>query len=290
MSDVRALLKAKRQEAKVNHPLASYSSSGQLRCIACGTIVKQAAAWNGHVGSKSHRTNVARLKQDDRAREATLAQQHAQTKRKASDDGDNDHEPESDPIEHTKRPKLDPSNQQQAHPSPPASSAFPADFFSDPSKAPPPQSPGDDSDDDQPIQSADTPIPANNTSSSQDVIDLEWKQFQQAMLNPPQTDDTHDTFQRATVFAEPVLNQDVPAGFPPRTEQPADAEPELDELDEDTLRKKKEQDERELIMDRLLEEERLQEEADAKVSMLKNKLELIKRKREAAKAAKAKKA
>ena len=41
-----------------------------------------------------------------------------------------------------------------------------------------------------------------------------------------------------------------------------------------------------MIMDRLIEEEQAQEEADARVSVLKNKLEALKKKREAAKAAK----
>ena len=43
-------------------------------------------------------------------------------------------------------------------------------------------------------------------------------------------------------------------------------------------------------MDRLLEEERAQEEADAKVAMLKNRLDAIRRQREAKKAARAGKA
>ena len=64
MADVRALLKAKRQEARITHPLASYSAAGQLRCAACGTAVKHASAWEGHVGSKAHRTNAARLRQE----------------------------------------------------------------------------------------------------------------------------------------------------------------------------------------------------------------------------------
>ena len=61
-------------------------------------------------------------------------------------------------------------------------------------------------------------------------------------------------------------------------------------LDEEAKRRRKEQEERELIMDRLLEEEQAQEEADARVSVLKSKLEALKRNREAARAAKAKKA
>lgn len=270
MADVRALLKAKRQEARVSHPLASYTAAGQLKCIACGTIVKQAAAWNGHVGSKSHRTNVARLKDEERAREALLAQQ-SQPKRKASDD---DEDEDDEPLTDSKRLKL------EQQPLPSASNGFPTDFFSDPSKAPPIQT---EDDSDQEDQSADPPA----TVASQDVIDLEWQQFQQAMLNTSEPD-TRDTYERATVIAEPVLNDEVPAGFPPHPDQTTEAEPE--ELDEQALRKRRELDDREEIMDRLLEEERAQEEADAKVSMLKNKLEVIKKRREAAKAAKAKRA
>ena len=48
----------------------------------------------------------------------------------------------------------------------------------------------------------------------------------------------------------------------------------------------KEQEGRELIMDRLMEEEQAQEEADARVTALKTKLEALKARREAARAAK----
>src|SRR5207302_1151730 len=99
MADVRALLKAKRQDVKISHPLASYSSTGQLRCVACGIVVKHASAWEGHLGSKIHRTNVARLKGEEQKRETQRLQAEAeaaareaqdaqviQGKRKAEDD------------------------------------------------------------------------------------------------------------------------------------------------------------------------------------------------------------
>ena len=90
MADVRALLKAKRQEARITHPLASYTSAGQLRCVACGTAVKHASAWEGHVGSKAHRTNAARLRQEQ-ARQAAAEEaerereQQESLKRKATE-------------------------------------------------------------------------------------------------------------------------------------------------------------------------------------------------------------
>ena len=83
------------------------------------------------------------------------------------------------------------------------------------------------------------------------VIDSEWEQFQQAVLNPPDED---DTYQRATVFAEPVLTTGVPEGFPPLEDNDLDPVPE--QFTEEQKRQMKEREERELIMDRLLEEER----------------------------------
>jgi len=142
--------------------------------------------------------------------------------------------------------------------------------------------PADDDEDeyveDRPRTSAATP------NTAPDTLDLEWEKFQQSVLNPP---DAHETYQRATLIAEPVLADEVPEGFPPRQETTAVAEPEV--VDEEGLRRKKEQEERELIMDRLLDEEQAQEEADAKVSLLKSKMDALKKRREAAKAAKGKK-
>ncbi|OBZ72663.1 hypothetical protein A0H81_07474 [Grifola frondosa] len=229
MADVRALLKAKRQEIRINHPLASYTSSGQLRCIACSTIIKQSSSWEGHVGSKAHRTNAARLRQEERLREQQQREEEERAqKRKAADvDIDMDDEPSH-----------------AAHP--PKPSGLPADFFSDPSHAPPP--PSDESDDEA--------LPAAPTA-----IDLEWQQFQEAVIDAP---DARETYERATIFAEPLLADEVPKGFPAaQTVVAADAAP-TEALTEDQLRRKREQEDREIIMDRLLDEEQAQEEADAR--------------------------
>ncbi|KAI0762031.1 hypothetical protein BC629DRAFT_1294406 [Irpex lacteus] len=284
MSDARALLKAKRQEARVNHPLAAYSSSGQLRCVACGTNVKNASSWQGHVGSKAHRVNATRLRE---AQQKQVEEQRLQEsgKRKA-DSGEDEGDEEAEAA--VKRRKLTTATNDQAvspEPSiPAASNGFPANFFSDPSKAPP--APGSDDEDEE--DSAATAVqPPTGPSATAVVaqpnsIDEEWMKFQQTVLNAP---DEPDTYERATVFAEPVLAAEVPEGFPPR--EGTDDQPELTEapLTEQEIRRRKEQDERELIMDRLVEEERAQEEADAKVSMLKQRLENLRKHREAAKQA-----
>lgn len=270
MSDVRALLKAKRQEARVNHPLASYSSTGQLRCIACGTVVKQAAAWNGHVGSKAHRTNAAKLREAEQARqlqEEEEERRQAKRKSEALESDDEDVEMSLD----TKKRRVDPEDEEENE-SARNPAGFPADFFSDPSKAPPPLS-----DEEEEGQDEMAAQPA--------IVDDEWVRFQQAVLNAPVDDDRRDAYDRATIAAEPVLASEVPEGFPPTLSEDRTGGVPQAEVSEEEMRQHREQEERELIMDRLMDEERAQEEADAKVSMLKSKLDALKRKREAAKAA-----
>ncbi|KAI0788051.1 hypothetical protein C8Q74DRAFT_1167220, partial [Fomes fomentarius] len=286
MSDVRALLKAKRQEARVTHPLASYTSTGQLRCIACGTAVKHASAWEGHIGSKAHRTNAARLR-EERAREEEREREREREslKRKMAEmevaDGDGVDGDEDVPMGDAKRRRTE-SVEPQPATTPSAAqtgskhSALPADFFSNPSMAPV----LDDNEDVE--EEGDTTAPAGTGSGPQDVLDLEWQKFQDSVLNAP---DYHETYERATVAAEPVLSTEVPQGFPSAAGDVIDGG-EQEEEDEETRRRRKAQEERELIMDRLIEEEQAQEEADAKVSRLKDRLEALKKQREAAKAAK----
>ncbi|KAJ6513443.1 hypothetical protein C8R45DRAFT_347619 [Mycena sanguinolenta] len=258
MADVRALLKAKRQEARISHPLASYTN-GQLRCVACGPV-KHASAWEGHLGSKLHRTTVARLKEEERLREAQRVRQEEEESR-VSNGKRKAEEQDSDSDTEAKRRKVDDG-----------SGAFPADFFSDLSRAPPPPPQSDDEDDEPP--------PAQPAAAS---LDSEWELFQRDVVNAP---DIQETYHNATVMAEPELASDTPEGFPPQQTEDTPVEPSKTDLEE--LRRQREQDERELIMDRLLDEEQAQEEADMKVAMMKNRLEAVMRRRAAAKEAKLK--
>ncbi|KAI0636179.1 hypothetical protein C8Q77DRAFT_1155892 [Trametes polyzona] len=311
MADARALLRAKRQEVRIDHPLASYNASGQLRCIACGTAVKHATAWEGHIGSKTHRTNAARLREERAREERRLAEEREREslKRKTMEDEDGDEDADADAEEEgtgepAKRPRLgveSAEDSESAHgreaPRPAAAaanaarSALPPDFFSDPSQAPAPAD-EDDEDEEGAAPTADGTAAAAaaaattpaGTAAAPDVLDLEWAQFQQTVVNAP---DVREMYESATIVAEPVLAAEVPEGFPTDAVSGAPAEAAAEEvLDEEALRRRKEQEERELIMDRLLEEEQAQEEADARVTQLKSKLEALKKKREAAKAAK----
>ncbi|KAG6828678.1 hypothetical protein H0H92_007093 [Tricholoma furcatifolium] len=300
MADVRALLKAKRQEAKINHPFALYSSSGQLRCSACGTIVKHASAWEGHIGSKAHRTSVARLREEEKRQQEQAereAEAHAAAeavkqgptetsngKRKATGDHDNSEaglDMEVDPNDNESSAK-----RRRVGPAP---GGFPADFFSDPSRAPIPLSTDSDDEEDIPVEApiqngAPTPAAAAPTA-----IDLEYEAFQREMLDPSATrSDDRETYERATVMAEPQLIEidETPGGFPAQDQQMDPEAEKQKQTEEELTRRRKEQEERELIMDRLLDEERAQEEADQRVTSMKARLDALKKKREAAKRAK----
>ena len=137
MADVRALLKAKRQEARIAHPFATYTPSDQLKCVVCGTLIKHASAWEGHLGSKLHRTNTTRSKEaKTRGFRENTEEQSLPGKRKAEMD-------ESDEQADKKRRMV------EGHGRSTPVHELPNDFFSDPSHVPViPEFPSDESNDD----------------------------------------------------------------------------------------------------------------------------------------------
>lgn len=272
MSDARALLRAKRQEARVSHPLAAYTVAGQLRCVACGTNVKQASSWEGHVGSKAHRVNAAKLREE---RDRTAERAAREGKRKPEDvETARDPELESTVKKRKLSPKAiieqsPPSTKQQTV------ARLPIDFFDDSGATPLPPVTND--------EAPDTTVSAVVRASAQAAsiaVDAEWEKFQETVL---QASDVRDAYERATIFAEPVLTNEVLEGFPSLD---GDATNVDSDLSASTMEKagQREQQERELIMDRLVQEERAQEEADAKVSLLKLRLENLRERRHLAKA------
>ena len=256
MADVRALLKAKRQEARIAHPFAAYTPSDQLKCVVCGTLIKHASAWEGHLGSKLHRTNTTRLKEaKTRGIWENTEEQSLSGKRKAEMD-------EFDKQADKKRRIA------EGHGRSTPVHELPNDFFSDPSHVPViPEFPSDESNDD-----ANDIIPAETTAHSNSALDLEYDLFQRGFPT-----DRSQTYDRATIVAEPVPASPHIHGFPTSTAILAKNEGEKDTRDYE---------ERELIMDRLLEEERAQEDADMRVHLMKIKLEGLKKRREDVKALK----
>jgi zinc finger protein 830 len=276
----RSLLRQRREEARIDHPLATYSKDGALRCSACAVAVKH---WEGHLGSKQHRATVLRLKAEaekqERARlqeqrEQELKRSRAEAEADAEEDEDEDTDPEPEP----KKAKTS------------ASSGFPADFFSDPSMAPVPLG-GDDEDEEMEEDSQPAPPPQPAQPKSQ--LDLELEMFQQQIVAPTRVDQSErklEAYNNATVMAEPVMASETPEGFPPKESDStpsntnAASAPAAEDttVNEEAKRKEKEEMERELIMDRLLAEEQAQEEADNKVLLMKQKLEAAKARRKKA--------
>lgn len=241
MTDVRTLLRAKRQEARVSHRYAAYNPNGQLRCTACGITIKHVSAWEGHLGSKAHRTSVARVREEEQTGE--LNQRERLLKRQTPDTED------ASGISSKKR-KLEES----AH-------ALPADFFSRPRDA----SPSDAEMENENVQAE----PIGGASAE---LELEYKRFQRELLTLP---DPLEAYQSATVVAEAQLvPEDSQRGFP--AEVVAEEVLTVNKQDE----RKRDEDEREMILDRLLDEERAQEDADMRVDLMKKRLEAAKRKRQ----------
>ncbi|KAF9474683.1 hypothetical protein BDN70DRAFT_299366 [Pholiota conissans] len=289
MADVRALLKAKRQEARITHPYATYTTAGQLKCSVCGSIVKFASAWEGHLGSKLHRTNVVRMREEEKRQREIQEQQQAQA---AEVDEDEEEIPEQAPTGKRKATgDVEPPNEKKRKVEASAKgskSSFPSDFFSDPSRAPASLLSPDSDEGENEEAAGEGSTAAQPTLVPKDsVVDLEYERFQRELLaSAAAAANPREAYERATVAAEAVPASTEIAGFPPSGTEVA--EPAPPELTEEELRRKRDEEERELIMDRLLEEERAQEDADTRVLLLKNKLDSLRRKRELAKASKAK--
>jgi zinc finger protein 830 len=202
MSDIRTLLKAKRDEIRIAHPLAYYSNSGQLKCTACGTTVKHSSAWEGHLGSKAHRTNAARLKEEERLKESQGVEERSRGKRSAKELEEPDVKKRR--VEGESK-GLGTGNLISVKPSMKPSSV-PDDFFSDPSKAPT-LAAHDDSADEAELDDSLHPI----SPAGKSLLDMELEAFEKAMSQAP---DYRETYERATVIAEPVLAIEPLAGFP----------------------------------------------------------------------------
>ena len=244
MADIRSLLKAKRQEARIAHPFAIYTPSDQLKCVVCGTLIKHPSAWEGHLGSKLHRTNTTRLKEaKTRGIQENIEEQSLLGKRKVEID-------ESDKQTDKKK------RMAEGH-----GHGLPNDFFSDLSHVPViAEFPSDEQND-----NANDINLAETTAHTTSVLDLEYDLFQRGFLT-----DRSQTYDRATIVAEPIPASPHIPNFPARSAVLAQNEGEKDIRDYE---------ERELIMDRLLEEERAQEDADMRVHLMKNKLEGLKGRR-----------
>lgn len=94
--------------------------------------------------------------------------------------------------------------------------------------------------------------------------------FQRQVVAPL---DHRDIYSRASMVAEPELISHATDGLPIPDEQSVPS------TKDEEKRRLREQEERELIMDRLMEEEKAQEDADVKVTLLKRRVDAFKQER-----------
>lgn len=133
----------------------------------------------------------------------------------------------------------------------------------------------------------------DSQQAAQSKLEDEWAQFEADLIKLPLSilkpasaavDTNKDVYDRATVFAPALVFDDTPEGFPAgstgagNVSQQNGAKATAEEGPTDSEAQKL-MEEKELMMDRMLDEERAQEEADERVLRLKERLENIKKKR-----------
>ncbi|EST04685.1 hypothetical protein PSEUBRA_005961 [Kalmanozyma brasiliensis GHG001] len=245
-TDARSLLRAAANErAKasatgISDPFASYSSTGGLRCSACKYLtIKHESLWGAHVLSKSHRSNVARIREEELS-QAEL-QRTKDGKRKAQDA----------PAQDDHREAL-------------AASTTNAD----------------DRNADAASGSKKARVDTDQENDIAPSVDPEWELFKAQLesAEPGQGPAAETNSAGAALEAEAQLISNDDAGRNDGTVGNDAEELTIEEVQAQE-RARKEQEEREEILSRLEEEQRQQDEADQRVSALKQRLQRIKQAR-----------
>ncbi|KAK4687382.1 hypothetical protein P7C73_g2740, partial [Tremellales sp. Uapishka_1] len=266
--DAKSLLRAQRATTKIEHPYATYTQAGQLKCSICavpGKSIRSLAAqttdrlvvkqWDAHLLTKQHRTSAAREK---------ALQAKAKPKRPAEEPLD---------VDTSKRTKVEPNG------------AFPAGFFSSGNQ---PAAAGDEEEQEDDEQRVPSAAPGPSIPPAAATGDAELDDFLSSLADDvPMSIPTPATAAGPSKRAIPSYKTIIPGqasyeAAPVRLDQPEEEEKEKPaEESEKDKRERLDREEKEEIMGRLEEEERAQEDADSRVAFLKNKMEQLKKKREA---------
>ncbi|KAK1923485.1 hypothetical protein DB88DRAFT_300217 [Papiliotrema laurentii] len=273
--DARSLLRAKKAEARVDHPYAAYSAAGVLRCSICAVPVKQ---WDAHLLTKQHRTSVSREKalqakqQQKRSAAEALDSAEGSTSKRAKTqesaaEGKNGQETKDDDDEDEGVP------------------ALPAGFFSSGNKP----SIGETAAASEEDAQKKTVEPTGDPELDDFLASLETDDA----LALPTTAETaavptaasqKKRYQSSSSAAVPGVAsyEAAPVRLAPSGEEVQAEEQEEEPTEtEEERRARIAREEREEIMGRLEEEERAQEDADSRVTALKARMEALKKKREA---------
>lgn len=233
-SDARSLLRAAANErskavASELDPFATYSATGGLRCSACNYLaIKHESLWGAHALSKSHRANVARIREEEARR--SDSQRIKEGKRKAENAADLDGERG------------------------PSSSSIHAEGIQG-EAAPESKKARTNS-----VSATDETDVGRKSAS----IDPDWDLFKSQMeATEPATDQPMSDYSAgATLEAEAqLIARDQHGSHQLQTTEDAGEEKSAEELEAEE-RRRREQEEREEILSRLEEEQRQQDEAD----------------------------
>ncbi|WWC92673.1 uncharacterized protein L201_007632 [Kwoniella dendrophila CBS 6074] len=278
--DAKSLLRAKKAEARINHPYAAYNSAGVLRCSICAVPVKQ---WDAHLLTKQHRTSVQR----EKAEQQKLAQAKLKSNSKRSlpveASANNGQSPKRSKIIQKEENDDDDDDDEEGA----GTGGLPAGFFSSGNR---PKSPSPSP---EPETTAGPSIPSK-TVPPEPTGDSELDDFLSSLNN----DDTAPTVISTTAtkqqqskggirktYKEIIPSQTAYEAAPVKIIQPDQQqqteEPEEEEESEQERKERLEREEREEIVRRLEDEERAQEDADSRVASLKARMEMLKKRREA---------
>ncbi|GJN94471.1 hypothetical protein Rhopal_007551-T1 [Rhodotorula paludigena] len=270
MASLKSLMQAKKASStsqRITAPFADYSRrTNALSCSLCQLPVKHETLWGAHTQSKGHRVAVQRFE----AEQAAAAAQAKKRKLDSPDDAPSkrarDDDDDDPPQEHD--------------------GALPAGFFANPSEAPAPRVPSP----------ANAPVAAGGGNGAPTAAaaaaaadDPDWAAFEAFLADdsaptplpgsssaPPPA--TGRKTASATIRAQPVRFEfGAPVVAAEGEEAPEGGEEEEGEEQEteEERAEREAREEREEMMARLEEEEREQKEADEKVTVLKRRLEAI---------------
>ncbi|WVO19455.1 uncharacterized protein IAS62_000741 [Cryptococcus decagattii] len=274
--DAKSLLRAKKAEARINHPYAAYNASGVLRCSICAVPVKQ---WDAHLLTKQHRTSVAREKAErEKSERAKRSRPETEVESGSS----------------SKRPKVAQQPQLASREGPyeedDVPSSLPVGFFSANNRTAP-----------EPKTEVLSPSIAPGAATAAKTGDAELDDFLASIADDSPAPDTsaptapptaisqaqaNDGAKRKTMYKQDIIpGQASYEAAPVRIIQTGEEEQEEQkkepEENESEKRERLQREEREDIMARLEEEERAQEDADSRVMALKQRMETLRKKREA---------
>lgn len=275
------LLRAKKAEARINHPYATYNVSGVLRCSICAVPVKQ---WDAHLLTKQHRTSVAREKAEREKSERAKRPR-----------------PETEVVagSSSKRPKVtqqsQPPNGEDSYDEDDGPSSLPAGFFSAKNR------PGPEPKSEASASASVSPSTAPGPAIAARTGDAELDDFLASLAEDSSAPDAsavaapptaisqaqaNNVTKRKTTYKQDIIPgqasyEAAPVRIVQAGEEQQEEQKEEPEESEAERRERLQREEREDIMARLEEEERAQEDADSRVLALKQRMEMLRKKREA---------